>query len=200
MRSRSAFFGRALRLLLIAAALTATAYTAGLAAGFRSGSARPPRTAAPTGPAIVAPGADEVLALDQAARFAQRDAEAQNPHNLLFTADHSVYTQVGAYKDCTGQATLTHATAAIDTCVVGVRYFIGHNPGVFTGLMTVPVGGLIGYYDGAGHLHRLVVIAERTWLRDDGVPPPERPGEAAQFQTCVAADGSVDRILDAVEA
>jgi hypothetical protein len=147
---------------------------------------------------VVIPGTDQVLALQQAAEAAEAATDARNPHNLVFTGDNAVLTSVGTYTDCTGQAELTHIAAAIDTCVGGVRYFIGHNPGVFTGLMHVGVGGLIGYYDGGGRLHRFEVVAVRTWLRKSGVPPPAAAGVVAQFQTCITPDGSVDRILDAV--
>jgi len=148
---------------------------------------------------VVVPGTEDVLALQQAADSAQAAVDAHNPRDLVFTSDHSVLTSVGRYTDCTGHAALTHSAAAIDTCVTGLRYFIGHNPGVFSGLMSASLGTLIGYYDGSGRLHRYEVVADRTWLRSAGVPPPAVAGEAAQFQTCVTADGSVDRILDAVE-
>lgn len=180
---------------MIAAAVTGWAYAISFAVQVWAPKGAP---AAPL-VRVVVPGTEDVLALQQAADSAQAAVDASNPHNLVFTSDHSVFTTVGSYGDCTGRAPLTHAAAAIDTCVAGVRYFIGHNPGVFTGLMSAAVGTLIGYYDAAGRLHRFEVVADRTWLRSSGVPPPVVAGEAAQFQTCVTADGSIDRILDAVE-
>lgn len=201
MDSRAPLFTRAAKLLLAVGCLTVWSWTilnltvlpAGAAsslpaaAGF-SGSPGGP------GPLRVLSGASGALA------DAQLAADRNNPRNLLETADRSLSTWVGTYGDCSGKSALTHASAAVDTCITGLYYFIGHNPGVFTPLMSVGVGSIIEYYDGAGHHHRLQVIAERTWLRKDGVPPPAEAGEAAQFQTCVTPDGSVDRILDAVEA
>lgn len=195
MQTRHARLGRATPLLLVTAALTGWAYAATSAVHVRAPRQSP---AAPVAKVIV-PGTEEMLALQQAADSAQDAVDARNPHNLLFTPDHSVFTPVGSYTDCTGQAPLTHAAAAIDTCIGGLQYFIGHNPGVFTGLMSAGVGTLIGYYDASGRLHRYEVVADRTWLRKYGVPPPVKNGEVAQFQTCASADGSVDRILDAVE-
>jgi hypothetical protein len=130
---------------------------------------------------------------------AARVAPAAGPHSVLQTPDGSLDVAVETYGDCSGEAPLTHAAAAIDTCITGLTYFIGHNPGVFTPLMRLGVASKLYYFDAGGRPHHLQVIAARTWLRDAGVPPPVRSGEAAQFQTCVTADGSVDRILDAVE-
>ena len=120
--------------------------------------------------------------------------------NTLMTPDGTLDTSVGYYTDCTGQSALTHEGAAIDTCIGGRWYFIGHNPGVFSVLAGVPVGQLIYYYDGAGRLHTLKVVAERVWMRSAGVPPLATPNVVAQFQTCLTLDGSIDRILDAVPA
>lgn len=186
-----------MRRILLLGAVTGAVYLAGMVAGTQAALAASHHTAPVA--RVVVPGTQDVSALQALADSAQVAADARNPHNVVFTADRSVYTQVGIYDDCSGRTLLTHDAAALDTCVSGVRYFIGHNPGVFTGLMSAGVGSLIGYYDAGGHLHHLEVIAARTWLRRDGVPPPVRDGVVAQFQTCVTADGSVDRILDAVE-
>lgn len=184
------------RLLLLVAVLTGWAFLIGILAGVPApllARSRPLSAAR-----VIVPGTDDVLALQQVADEAVAEADAKNPRNLVFTADHSVYAPVGDYSDCTGKAPLTHAAAAVDTCITGVTYFIGHNPGVFSGLMDARIGSVIGYFDARGHLNQFEVVAVRTWLRSAGVPPPLREGEAAQFQTCVTADGSVDRILDAV--
>lgn len=117
--------------------------------------------------------------------------------NRLVSADGSLNTGVGTYSDCTGQTALTHASAAIDTCVTDVVYFIGHNPGVFTPLLHMGSGSVITYWDGSGTAHRYQIVASRTWYRSNGVPAPVG-GAAVEFQTCLTADGSVDRILDAV--
>jgi hypothetical protein len=90
--------------------------------------------------------------------------------------------------------------ADIDTCVTDVTYFLGHNPGVFTPLMSETVGSVLTWYDGAGNAHVYRVVSVRTWYRDNGVPPKTSPSVVAQFQTCQVSDGSVDRILDAVPA
>ena len=83
-------------------------------------------------------------------------------------------------------------------CVPDRQFFVGHNPGVFTPLMTTGVGDVITWYDGDGTAHSLRVIETRTW-QHVGLPALA-PGATPQFQTCIAADGSVDRVLDAVPA
>jgi hypothetical protein len=119
---------------------------------------------------------------------------------MLISDDGTLHTGVGTYSDCTGRTALTHAEAAIDTCVHDVTYFVGHNPGVFTPLLHMGAGSVITWYDDNATAHRLVVVSTRTWASRNGVPPPARPGEAAQFQTCLVPDGSLDLILDAVAA
>jgi hypothetical protein len=117
--------------------------------------------------------------------------------NLLTSGDGTLNTAVGVYSDCSGRTPLTRAEAAIDTCIPGPMYFVGHNVGVFTPLMHVDVGALITYHDGAGAAHLWRVVSVRgNWRSADGVPPPTDAGVVAQFQTCVVPDGSVDRILD----
>jgi hypothetical protein len=66
--------------------------------------------------------------------------------------------------------------------------------------MHMGVGSLLTWYDAAGAVHRYRVVAVRD------TPGGARPLTTAtrrvdaQFQTCAVADGSVDRILDAVRA
>jgi hypothetical protein len=130
-------------------------------------------------------------------------APTTGPRNLLVSADGSLDTPVTVYDDCSGQAELTHTAAAIDTCVGGRTYFVGHNAGVFTPLLDLGVGDLITWYDDHGAAHRLRIVRARDdWVRDDGVPPLATAAVVAQFQTCETAypDGSRDRILDAVAA
>ena len=117
----------------------------------------------------------------------------------LVSSDGSLNTGVGYYSDCSGRTALTHASAAIDTCVGGRWYFVGHNPGVFTPLFHMGVGTIITYYDGGGGVHRLRIIGVRTWYRSSGVPRCIG-GAVAEFQACISADGSVDRIMDAAPA
>ena len=122
------------------------------------------------------------------------------PRNRLVSRDGRLNTGVTTYSDCSGNTPLTHSSAAIDTCVTDVTYFVGHNPGVFTPLFSETVGSIITWYDGAGHAHPLRVVATRNWYRADGVPPPVSGAVVAQFQTCEVSDGSKDLILDAVPA
>ena len=121
--------------------------------------------------------------------------------NPLTSGDGTLGTGVGIYSDCTGATALTHAEAAIDTCINGPTYFVGHNVGVFTPLMHMGVGSIITYFDGAGAAHVWRVVSVRgDWQSAGGVPPATEADVVAQFQTCVVADGSVDRILDVVNA
>jgi hypothetical protein len=119
----------------------------------------------------------------------------------LTSGDGSLDTAVGAYGDCSGRTELTHAMAAIDTCISGPQYFVGHNVGVFTPLMHMGVGAIITYYDAGATAHVWRVVSVRgDWHSANGVPPATGSDVVAQFQTCVVADGSVDRILDVVPA
>jgi hypothetical protein len=125
------------------------------------------------------------------------------PANTLLSGDGTLDTTVTTYADCSGATELTHDTAAIDTCVNGRIYFVGHNAGVFTPLLDLGTGSVITWYDSGGAAHRLRIVAVRdNWLRDNGVPPLANGNVVAQFQTCETAypDGSHDRILDAVAA
>jgi hypothetical protein len=119
----------------------------------------------------------------------------------LTSGDSSLDTAVGAYGDCSGRTELTHAMAAIDTCISGPQYFVGHNVGVFTPLMHMGVGAIITYYDGSAAAHVWRVVSVRAdWHSANGVPAATGSDVVAQFQTCVVADGSIDRILDVVPA
>jgi len=121
--------------------------------------------------------------------------------NHLSSGDGSLSTGVGIYSDCTGTSPLTHIEAAIDSCITGPTYFVGHNVGVFTPLMHMGVGSIITYYDGNGAAHVWRVASVRgDWRSAGGVPAATQADVVAQFQTCVVADGSVDRILDVVNA
>ena len=121
--------------------------------------------------------------------------------NHLASGDGTLNTAVGVYTDCSGRTELTHTEAAIDTCIPGPTYFVGHNVGVFTPLMHLGVGSIITYYDGGGtaHVWRVAYVIP-NWTAANGVPPAQGPDVVAQFQTCVVPDGSVDRILDVVPA
>ena len=120
------------------------------------------------------------------------------PRDRLRTPGGALDVPVGVYGDCSGMTELTHAAAAIDTCLGGRLYFIGHNPGPFTPLRDVGVGSEIVYYDGAGLPHGWRIVATRTWSRWWGSPPLASPDVVAQFQTCITLDANWDEILDAV--
>ncbi len=122
------------------------------------------------------------------------------PRNRLISADGKLNTGVGIYSDCSGATPLTHSSAAIDTCVTGRTYFVGHNPGVFTPLLSEGVGSIITWYDGGGSIHRLRIVAVRTWQSANGVPPMVNGSVVAQFQTCENLSGSEDWIYDATAA
>ena len=122
------------------------------------------------------------------------------PRNLLRSADGRLDTAVGVYSDCSGATALTHSAAAVDTCVTQDTYFVGHNPGVFTPLLSESVGSVVTWWDGNGQAHVWRIVAVRSWVRADGVPPAVSGAVVAQFQTCEVADGSKDWIFDVVPA
>lgn len=127
-------------------------------------------------------------------------APGAGPRNLLTSADATLNTPVGVYGDCSGAAPVPAGMAAVDTCIRGRTYFVGHNQGVFTPLMHMGVGSVITWYDARGAVHRYRVVAVRDTA--GGAHPLITTSHrvAAQFQTCAVTDGSVDRILDAVAA
>lgn len=122
------------------------------------------------------------------------------PRNLLTSADGTLNTPVGVYTDCTGAAAVPTDMAAVDTCIRGRTYFVGHNQGVFTPLMHLGAGSLITWYDSRGAVHRYRVVAVRDTAGGARPLTTTTHHVAAQFQTCAVSDGSVDRILDAVAA
>lgn len=117
----------------------------------------------------------------------------------LTSDDRSLHTGVGTYTDCSGHTPLQSDEAALDSCIPGRSYFLGHNVGVFTPLLHMRVGDHIMWTAPQGDQHRLRIVAVRDWTASRGAPPVSRRDVAAQFQTCIRQDGSVDRILDAVE-
>lgn len=149
---------------------------------------------------IAAPVPTDALVTPVATPESTPQASAAAPHSRLLSADGRIDTAVGAYTDCHGDAPLPRYEAAIDTCVPGRTYFVGHNPGIFGPLFDEPVGTLIAWWDGAGARHELRIVARRTWARSDsgGLAPPVSGDVAAQFQTCIST--SEELILDAVIA
>lgn len=120
------------------------------------------------------------------------------PENRLVAESAGLDVGVGVYDDCTRATELTHAEAAVDACIGGVTYFIGHNPGPFTPILDLQPGSEITYFDGRGTAHPMRIVSARTWNRFWGAPPRTEPGVTAEFQTCVTLDAVWDRILDAV--
>lgn len=118
--------------------------------------------------------------------------------NRLFSSDGSLNVAVGSYTDCSGVSPISRARADLDPCFQGRYYFVGHNPGVFSPLLKLHAGAEITWIDANGNANRFRVIAERDFRRNSGPLSLARPDVAAQFQTCLTLDGSLDRILDAV--
>jgi len=120
------------------------------------------------------------------------------PRDRLVSGDLALDVSVGLYSDCRGGQELTHDGAAIDTCLTGREYFIGHNPGPFTPLLNAVAGTRFTYYDSTGLPHPYRVVSARTWNRWSGSPPFTQSDVVAQFQTCLTLDANWDRILDAI--
>jgi hypothetical protein len=141
-----------------------------------------------------------LLGGDSAELDAQLTQPQPGPKNRLRIADGSLDLPVGVYTDCSGMAPVSYEGAAIDSCLGGRLYFIGHNPGPFAPLRDLGVGSTIVYYDGSGMPHGLRIVATRTWSRWWGSPPLASGDVVAQFQTCITLDANWDEILDAVPA
>jgi hypothetical protein len=122
------------------------------------------------------------------------------PRDWLTSADKTLSTAVGVYSDCSGAAPVPQNMAAIDTCVKGRIYFVGHNAGVFTPLMHMAAGALITWYDGRGVAHVFRVVEVHDTAGAQPMTAPSQKSIVAQFQTCETPNGSVDRILDAASA
>ena len=183
---------------LVCAAAAGTMWVTGVGTAARVAAAGTAATATPA-PATTPSAAGAVAAASHTAGTLA--TEPAGPRDLLISADGTLDTTVTIYGDCSGQTELTHSQAAIDTCVSGRTYFVGHNAGVFTPLLDLGAGDIITYYDDKGAAHRLRIVEVRdNWLRANGVPPLANANVVAQFQTCETAypDGSHDRILDAV--
>ena len=134
---------------------------------------------------------------DSAQLDAQLRQPAPAPRDRLRTPDGALDVPVGVYSDCSGLTEVSHQGAAIDTCMPGRLYFIGHNPGPFTPLRDLGVGSKLVYYDGAGMPHGWRIVATRAWSRWSGAPPLASSSVVAQFQTCITLDANWDEILDA---
>jgi hypothetical protein len=140
------------------------------------------------------------------AGFALALVITQGPSTALASAvgwltsdDGRLQVRLGTYSDCSGRSPLQRDEAAVDTCIPDRAYIVGHNLGVFTPLLRMRVGDHITWTDPSARPRRLRIIAVRDWVAADGVPPVETGDVVVQFQTCITPDGSLDRILDAVE-
>ena len=120
------------------------------------------------------------------------------PQNRLVADTAGLDVGVGVYSDCTRATELTHSEAAVDACIPGVTYFIGHNPGPFTPTLNLQPGSEVTYFDSSGTAHNLRIVSARTWNRYWGAPPRTESDVTTQFQTCLTLDAVWDRILDAV--
>ncbi|HEX3606407.1 MAG TPA: hypothetical protein VH134_10830 [Candidatus Dormibacteraeota bacterium] len=120
-------------------------------------------------------------------------------NGMLNSDDHTLHASVGTYSDCTGRTPLQSGEAALDPCIKGRHYFLGHNAGVFTPLLHMQPGDHLDWTDGRGADHRLRIVAVRDWYPNHGAPPVTEPDVVAQFQTCAREDGSLERILDTVQ-
>ena len=94
-------------------------------------------------------------------------------------------TAVTDYSGCTAAASVPQNEAAIYTCVTWDTYFLGHNPGVFTPLLSVQDGTNLTYYDSAGVAHQYVIEGYVDLALPGGTPQPPA-GTVAQFQTCLS--------------
>ena len=121
------------------------------------------------------------------------------PVDRLRSEDGRLDTGVGLYYTLAQRVPAWEAVLDVRMRMVSY-YFDGHNPGVFTPLLSESIGSVIDYWDGSGALHRFRVVAIRSWDVAWDEPPPVSGSVIAQFQTCRTLDGSVDWIYDAVAA
>lgn len=120
--------------------------------------------------------------------------------NRLVSADGTLDVAVGTYSDCSGRSPISAHIADLDPCFPGRWYFVGHSPGAFSPLLHMRPGALITWFDANGTANPFRVVAIRDLQRNSGTLSLAQPDVAAQFQTCLTADGSLDLILDAVRA
>jgi hypothetical protein len=125
---------------------------------------------------------------------------ARGPRDRLVSADGTLNVAVGVYADCSGTSPIDASRADVDTCFVDRTYFVGHSPGAFSPLLQMGAGALLTWYDHAGVPHPLRVVSRRDLPRSTPSLQLSQPDVVAEFQTCLTADGSLDRILDAVAA
>lgn len=150
-------------------------------------------------PAQVAPPTPSVFAAPPFAGLASVPGFAWR-HDRLVSADGRLDVAVGIYADCTGNSPIDSDRADLAPCFLGRLYFVGHSPGVFSPLVTLGPGTVVTWYDPRGNALRPRIVATRQFKRNSAPLGLSQPDVVAQFQTCLKADGSLDRILDAVRA
>jgi hypothetical protein len=127
-------------------------------------------------------------------------AGARSTRDRLWSDGGAVDAAVGVYGDCTGATAVPAWGAMIDSCVPGRLYFLGHTPGVFSGLGRLSAGSRITWWDDAGVAHVFRVTDVEVRSRSIGAALTAAPGVVAQFQTCENGSGTLMRVVDAVPA
>ena len=99
------------------------------------------------------------------------------------------------YTDCSGNSAVPRNSVAIDTCDTAVTYFVGHNPGLFTPLMSDGAGTHLTYYNGNGTATGYVIEGYWDITRAGATFPSPPAGTIAEFQTCVDPSATVVRVF-----
>jgi hypothetical protein len=157
-----------------------------------------PGRSTPTAQAVT--GADAATTLGPAAAPSGTQSDALALRDRLVSLDGTLNVSLGVYSDCTGVGPIDANRADVDPCFLGRTYFVGHSPGVFSPLLHMGVGSFISWYDSMGAAHPMRIVSVRDFRRNSAPLGLAQPDVTAQFQTCLTADGSLDRILDAVPA
>ncbi len=96
------------------------------------------------------------------------------------------------YTDMTGTVIPAHGVATVDARAGANNfYLLGHNPGVFSPLMSVGPGSWVRYWDGQGLTHDFQVQARYQVSRTDVSPLVASYGSATlTLQTCLTGTTS----------
>ncbi len=118
-------------------------------------------------------------------------------YNRLVSSNGALNVPVGYYTDCAGQTPLSHYGVSIDTCVKHNLYFVGHNPGPFTPIVSMPIGTIITYWNPSGVPERWVVAQRIEVAFDNGEDPAffDQPYPVT-FQTCATLNQQWDWLVD----
>jgi hypothetical protein len=120
---------------------------------------------------------------------------APAPPRTNWLVGGGVNAPVTWYSDCSGKTVPSYTSVSIDTCDTQVTYFLGHNYGLFTPLMSDGAGTHLTYYDGHGTAHGYVIEGYWDISRAGATFPSPPPGTVAEFQTCVNASATVVRVF-----